>query len=618
MQTDKSSRTVLILWSIVMLGLSLWLPAGYWTIDDGIKSIAARRGEAPWSSPIADDSLRAKLLNPADYPVFVPPFAERVENGVEPGFSPYARLLARIESVMSRRALMVTTTLIALGVGWTLYGAGLAWGFLLLPLTFYGLVPWEHGLALCFSSTALIAIFLKDRASSTSAIFNGALLACATALRPEHGLLLLAGIVFLFLNQRGKEGGLTTIAGIVSLGLLFVIAGSDEMLRQSLLNQATAVWSVTSRVQAILDTVIAMGPSILLSMFMIAMLLLSLSVMDKPNTPRLLSIIAWGGVAMFVVVAVRVVWNRSYPPIEMLTTGSIAFAMPWILWLFTKREAWKTKAMAYATAVLVLGILLIPQSAGVHWGPRLLLFSAPLFLIALYQANLHLTKAFAALVVLSLAQSVHSGVVVASRYAESSNHETRLRPHIGSPLITTSRSQAIDLAGLWDENEFFVASNPEDLKRLLVEFYLLRRDSVWLHQMPAESLMFKTFPNNRPVWPHQMSLINCGNLYHSQWQAYKIVMNRADLEWIPLLEQAAGRAIEAGDLKRALFLQDDVLRLNPKRATAYSNMALILARMGKSAEAKRAVENALELDSTLIQARDLAREIQTLESGGAK
>jgi len=601
-----------------MLGLSLWLPTGYWTIDDGIKSIAARRGAAPWSSPIVDDSLRAKLLNPADYSVFVPPFAERVENGVEPGFSPYARLLARIESVMSRRALMVTTTLIALGVGWTLYGAGLAWGFLLLPLTFYGLVPWEHGLALCFSSTALIAIFLKDRASPSSAVFNGLLLACATALRPEHGLLLLAGIVFLFLNQRGKEGGLTTIAGAVGLGLLFMIAGADEMLRQSLLNQATTVWTVTNRVQAILDTVIAMGPSILLSIFMIVLLLLALSVMDKLNAPRLLSIIAWGGVAMFVVVAVRVVWNRSYPPIEMLNTGSIAFAMPWMLWLFMKREAWKTKAMAYATAVLVFGILLMPQSAGVHWGPRLLLFSAPLFLIALYQAKLHLTKAFAALVVLSLAQSVHSGVVVASRYAESSDHETRLRPLVGSPLITTTRAQAIDLAGLWDENEFFVANNPEDLKRLLVEFYLLRRDSVWLHQMPAESLMFKSFPNNRPVWPHQMSLINCGTLYRSQWQSYKIVMNRADVEWIPLLEQSAGRAMEAGDLKRALFLQDDVLRLNPKRATAYSNMALILARMGKTVEAKRALENALELDSTLTQAQDLAREIQKLESGGAK
>ncbi len=130
--------------------------------------------------------------------------------------------------------------------------------------------------------------------------------------------------------------------------------------------------------------------------------------------------------------------------------------------------------------------------------------------------------------------------------------------------------------------------------------------------------MFKTFPNNRPVWPHQMSLINCGTLYRSQWQSYKIVMNRADTEWIPLLEQSAGRAMEAGDLKRALFLQDDVLRLNPKRATAYSNMALILARMGKTIEAKRAVKNALGLDSTLTQAQDLAREIQKLESGGAK
>lgn len=614
MQTEKSSRIVLILWSVIILGLAFWLPAGNWTIDDGIKSISATHGDGPWSSPIPDDSLRARLASPAEYPVFVEPFAKRVKQGVEPGFSPYARLLTRIESVMSRRALIVTTTLIAVGVGWTLFGAGLSWGFLLLPLTFYGLVPWEHGLALCLSSTALIAIFLREKASHLTAILNGLLLAGATALRPEHGLLLVVGVFFLFFNQRGKEGVVTALAGIAGAAMLFVIAGADEMLRQSMLNQATAMWSLDSRMKALTDTVVSIGPSLLLSLFMLALLLVALYVMDKPNTPRLLAIIAWGGVAMFVVVAVRVVWNRSYPPIEMLSTGSIAFAMPWILWLFTKREAWKTKAMAYATAVLLLGILLMPQSSGVHWGPRLLLFAVPLFVIALYQAKLHLTNAFTALVVLSMAQAVHSGVVVASRYAESTEHEIRLRPQIGSPVITTTRAQAIDLAGLWDEHEFFVASNSDELKSLLVEFYQMRLDSVWLHLMSSDSLLLKTFPDNKPVWPHRMTIVNCGNLYRSQWRMYQIVMNRSDPEWIPLLEQGSAKAVQSGDNMRALFLQDDILRIAPNRAETHSNMGLILARMGKTLDAKLAVERALKLDSTLIQSKALLRRLEAGET----
>lgn len=610
MFNEKSSRNILVLWSLVLLGLAIWQPSGYWTIDDGIKSIAANHGTGVFGSPIADDTLRARLTNPAEYPALVEPFAKRIENGVEPGFSPYARMLAGIEGLFSRRALLIATAVIAIGVGWTFYGAGLVWGFLLLPLTFYGLVPWEHGLALCFSSTALIGIFLKDRTSAGASILSGALLCAAAFLRPEHSLLLLSGLTYLFLNSRGREGTLAAVGGIVAAVILIGFAGFDELLRQSALNQALAEWSIDSRVRAFSDTVISFGPNVLLSLFMIALLLVSLSVLDKPSSPRLLKIIAWGGVAMFVVAAARVVWNRSYPPIEMLSTGSIAFAMPWILWLFMKREAWKTKAMAYATAVLVIGILLLPQSAGVHWGPRLLMFTAPLFLIVLYQAKLHMSGAFAALLLISLAQSVHSGVVAHARMVESSEHNERLIAHIGKPLITTTRAQAVDLAGLWDETEFFVASNGEELKSLLVEFYEMRLDSVWLHLMSSDSLMLKTFPNNRPVWPHRMTLLNCGSLYQSQWRLYQIVMNRADPEWIPLLEQAAGRATQAGDFKRALFLQNDVLRLNPARAEAHHNLAIVLARMDKKYDALKAVQQALSLDSTLTQAKSLLRRLE--------
>lgn len=617
--TDNSSRNVLILWSLVMLGLAFWVPAGFWTSDDGIKSIAARHGDAPYGSPVKDDSLRTRLANPAEYSVFVEPNAKRIENGVAPGFSPYARLYTRLESVISRRGLIVVTTLVAIGLGWLLYGAGLAWGFLLLPLTFYGLVPWEHGLALGLSSAALISIFLNDRASPFIASLNGVLLIGATALRPEHGLLLIAGLIFLLVNRRGKEALIVGVAGAFAGTIIVGWAGTDEMFRQVVLNLSTTEgWTFIGRGQAILDSCMAMGSSTILSVLVSVMLIFSLSLLDQTKSKRLLTIMGWGGVAMFVLVSYKVVWGLGYPPYSMLRTGSIVFAMPWIFWLFIRREVWKTKAMAYATAVLMVGIILLPQSSGLHWGPRLLLFAAPLFLIALYQANLHQTKAFAALVVLGLVQSVHSGLLVQARYTESTEHVTRLETHAGSPMITTTRAQAIDLASMWGETEFFVASTPDELKNLLIEFYEMRLDSAWLHLMSADSLLIHTFPENKPVWPHRMTVINCGNLYKSQWRMYQLVMNRADPAWIPLLEGASGQAMNSGDFKRALFLQDDVLRIDPNRAIAHSKLGLILAGMGKSYDAKKAVERALELDSTLSQARELGVRLDQLPAGATK
>lgn len=614
MFNEHSPRNLIILWSVVLMGLAVWQPTGYWTIDDGIKSISATRGQGMFGSPIPDDTLRGKLSNSAAYPVFVEPFAERIENGVAPGFSPFSRMLAGIEGEFSRRALLLVTAIIAIGVGWTFFAAGLAWGFVLLPLTFYGLVPWEHGVALCLSTPALIALFCKEHIHTALAAVCGILLAAATMLRPEHGLLLLAGMIYMLHTRRIKEGMLLLAGSAVCFGTLIMWAGTDEVFRQVLLNRSHADWSLSTRVTAVIDTVFSIGPNLYVSGILIAILLVSLFVLDKEGTPRVFRLLGWLGVSVYAFMIVKVVWERSYPPFAMLSTGSIAFAMPWMLWLVTKRDAWRTKAMPYAFAALAVGILLLPQSTGVHWGPRLLLFAAPLFVIALYKANLHTSTAFNALVLLSLIQGIHSGVVVYARMVESRDHEERLLPHIGTPLVTTSRSQAIDLAGLWDNTEFFVASSGDELKSLFVQFYELRLDSVWLHLMSSDSLLIKTFPNNKPVWPHKMTLVNCGNLYRSQWRLYQIVMNRADPEWIPLLEKEAGRATQAGDNKRALFLQNDIVRLNPNRAEAHHNMAVALARLGKNYDALKAVERALEIDSTLRPAQALRDRLQAAEA----
>ncbi len=602
-----SARTALLLWTILLPTIAILLPTGYWTIDDSLKSVASRRGEAPWSSPIADGELRSRLTDPAEYAPMAPPFAERIEHGFAPGFTPGARLLARVEALGGRRSLMVLTAAIAVVAGWLLYRAGLSWGFLLLPLTFYGLVPWEHGLALVCSLPLLFLAFLKDRVTTLQGILAGGLIVLAAALRLEHGLLLAAALLALLFARRYGDF-LRVVAGAVATGLLvLLVCGYPELMRTWQLNQQAPASRGT--LLAAYDTILALGTSPATSAAMVVALLISLWQLARVNSVRVLRIIAWGGVALYGVWVVRGLWSQPWALLSLINMGSLAFALPWVLWLVVQPSVWKQQAMAFATALFIVALLMLPQSQGVHWGPRLLLFVTPLFLIALYRAHLHTRTALTALLLLSAVQSVSGAVMVYARYTESTQHISRLGKHTGTPLITTTRAHALDLAPLWDDHEFFVAGTPDDLRSLLVEFYMQRRDSAWLHLPIADSLFMRTFPDNRPVWPHRMTIVNSGNLYMTHWRLYQLVMNRADPDWVPLLETSAGRALQAGDNKRALFLQDDIVTLVPDRASAHSNFALLLARMGKTQEAQTAVRRALELDSTLAEALELANQL---------
>lgn len=566
--------------------------------------------------------MRLALTDEAAYPVLVPPFAEVIEGGVNPGFSPYARAWAGIESVFSRKAFIYISVIIAIAIGWLLYYWGLEWGFVFLPLTFYGLVPWEHGLALLFSLPAVVYAFHRERGSPGILVASGFLIAVATALRIEHGILALLVITALVIQRRTRDGLALAGAFMIGLGVLMELPGRADFFRQSSLNHGMAAWQDMSgylgtRGQAIYDTLLAIGPSPLLSITVILVLTVSVWLLNRSTVSLITAALGWVGVVLFAGVSLRVVWGAPSPVLSLLTCGSLFFGLPWVMLLLISKNAWKTKAMAYAIAALVLGVLLIPISSGVHWGPRLLLLATPLLLIAFYQANLVRERAFAAVVVLSLIQTASSATLVHARYVETSEHITRIAPHAGSPMITTTRAQAIDLYPLWQEHEFFTASTPEELKRLLVEFYMQKQDSAWLHLEATDSLFIQTFPENKPVWPHRMTVINSGNLWRTQWRLYQLVMNRADPEWIPLLEAEAARAMRAGDNRRALFLQDDALVLNPARAESHSNLALLLARLNKRDEAQRAVARALELDSTLVAARELARQLGLPESSAS-
>lgn len=621
--TENVSRRWLIIWSLLLLGAATFVPAGSWTIDDAVKAISAEHGENLWGSPIRDGALRKSLTDARDYPVLVAPFAMPYEEGVKPGFSPYARLLAGIESLTSRRVLLIITAAIAVACGWLLAHYGLAWGFLLLPLTFYGLVPWEHGLAMLMSLPAIALAFLRKRGSIITYITAGALLAVAIALRLEYVILVPLTAFPLFLSGRKREMIVFKTAMGGALVVLIGMSGTEEFFRQTVLNRQLPAWSTldgffSTRLQAVWAMIFAMGPDVTQTSAMYVMLIMATVLLKRPDSSRVLVLAGWTSALVFALFAVRAVWQAQMPLLSLLQSGSLLFAMPWVMLLLLSREAWKTKAMTYAIAGLVLGVLLVPVSSGVHWGPRLLLFTAPLLLIALYHSKLTQSRAFGMVLALTVIQTVSSGALVYARFTETAQHVQRITPHAGSPLITTTRAQAIDLYPLWKQHEFFTASTSEELKQILVECYSMRRDSAWLHLDAMDSLMVLTFPDNRPVWPHRMTIVNSGNLYRTQWRLYQLVMNRADPTWIPLLEAEAARAMQQGDNRRALFLQDDALVLDMSRAEAHSNLGLLLARMGKHDDARRAVTRALALDSTLSQAKELMHQLDSVPVDASK
>jgi len=611
-----SPGTALVVWSLLLLLAAALFPVGYWTIDDCVKAISATRGDGALHTTIADGELRSRLSDPAGFAPLAPPFAERIEDGYAPGFTPGARLLARVENIAGWRGMLIVNAVIAVGVGWLLYSAGLTWGFLLLPLTFYGLVPWEHGLALLLSLPLLFAGFVHERDSSSGIVFTaGALAALAVLFRLEHVLLLVAGLIGLLVNRRYRDFLFSGVGALVVCAILWGFVGSDTLLHTWRLNEQAAAGAGLAL--ELYQTVIALGPNVLFTAAALAMLLFSLWQIDRRGVSRPLLVIASLGVALFAVYLVRVLWTGPYGLLTLINLGSFAFALPWVLWAMLKADFWKEKAAVLAVALLGIGIFTLPQAQGVHWGPRLLLFTVPLFLIALYRAGLERRMSFSALLFIMLVQALSGAGMVYARYTESWQHIDRLEGHTGSPLITTTRAHAADLAPLWKNSEFFVASTPEELKALLVEFYLQRQDSAWLHLPIGDSLFIQTFPDNKPVWPHRMTIVNSGNLYKTQWRLYQLVMNRADPAWVPLLEDAAGRAMLSGKHKLALFLQDDVVTLTPERAASYSNFALILARAGKLDEARTAVTHALELDSTLTAAQELARQLASGIAAGA-
>ncbi|MBU1707902.1 hypothetical protein KKB28_08335, partial [bacterium] len=154
-----------LLWALALMLFALALsPDGGWTIDDGVKRIGAQNSQPPWHVTLSDGSLRVALQDPSGYAPLSPPFALRQEGGYRIGFAPFAMALWGTLASFGWWALALLPVLGSLLV-WLLLrrwsGAAEEVVFL-LPLTFYGLVLWEHSLVLAMEAGALVLLFRRN------------------------------------------------------------------------------------------------------------------------------------------------------------------------------------------------------------------------------------------------------------------------------------------------------------------------------------------------------------------------------------------------------------------------------------------------------------------------
>lgn len=243
-----------------------------------------------------------------------------------------------------------------------------------------------------------------------------------------------------------------------------------------------------------------------------------------------------------------------------------------------------------------------------------MLFIVPLLIIDLYRSQRARGWAFGVLLVITLIQSVSSAGVAYARARETSDRVVLAREKLGNPVICPTESQCADLAPLWMDREFFRTVNPRELRRLLCEMRLARLDTVWLHVGANDPLFDQAFPDAKPAVPVRITFLQAKAFYTTQWRIYELALTAGDSLWSELFEKSAGEWLAESGTDDALRFQREAVRLMPLTAERHQNLAVILAQLGKTADARIAAETALALNPNLEEPRRLLNLLETPNS----
>jgi len=439
-------------------------------------------------------------------------------------------------------------------------------------------------------------------------------------LRPET-VILAAVLIGCLLFRRSFR-----VAGLLSLGMAVGLAGmfgwhalttSQSALAQIQLNLLGSGTSgighwIADRPAAIYALLLRMDLTPWVSLALISCFAAGTATLiyaQKKKSKAALGL-AFGVLCVWVAWYQYRLWSATLPPLALRGENSMLATFPWVALLLMPPYRGR-RALQLAGIAILIAVALVPIWEGVHWGPRLLLFTLPLLLMDLWRSDLVRGWALNVLLLLTAIQGLSSAVLVYARSSEIADRIRYCKSYLGTPAICPTTSESADLAALWKDHEFFGTADAEELRQLLIEFRFEKLDTAWLCLKANDPLYTETLPAAKPAWPHRMTVFRAGKLYKTQWRVLELVMNRSDSLWAGILEGEAGRLMVTRRPEAALRLQREAVAVAPASAQSHNNLALILAALGDTIAACDEAETALQLKPGLTESRRLLEMLQS-------
>lgn len=615
------------LWGLLLLFLVLAMPRdGVWTIDDGVKLVGAQSAKPGWHVSLEDGPMRAALRDPAAYLPFRPPFALREDGHLRLGFSPWTMALWGLMAKMGAVALMLLPVLGSLAV-WLLlrrWGRAAEEVVFFLPLTFYGLMLWEHSVALALEAAGLVLLFHGGRPTTSSVSLAAMLLGAGALLRPEAALLV--PVIFIWLWRRE---GVRPALLLLLVSALFLAAGlsvsraegSSLIPTQVQLNfqfsgaASESFWqALLERGQAFWVLCFAMDENAWISLGLLLLLCAGSLLLFLGERRRAAQLCTLGCAALLIWLATVLfrLWTHPLPPVALLSRNSVLYAFPWVLFFFFYRTGEGRPFLRAALAFGLLVFLTAPVFRGVHWGPRLLLPALPLLFLAYIHMKERITRPgwlWHSLVALTVVQTLSSAALVYGRKAETAERVDLVRSRVQTPLVVPSQSQVADLAPLWREVEMFTAASPSTLRRFIADARRAGMQNYWLllprsgQEEPMKAV------SGSPMQLDDEYEFRTGLFWKTSWWLGKFEDVGDSAAWGAFYDELARREIAAKRLQRALPEHESATLFAPSQADYHYNYAVTLGHLGYLAEAQRELRIAVAADSLHREARELLRKV---------
>jgi len=618
-------------WALLLIILALLMPRdGVWTIDDGVKLVGARNAQGGWHVAIPDGALRAALRDPAAYPSFRPPFAVRETGYLRLSFSPWTMALWGLVAKLGALALAFLPALGSLLV-WLLlrrwHGQSDEVIFL-LPLTFYGLILWEHSLALMLEAAALSLLFRGVCSTITSVSLAAFFLGAGALIRPEAALLVPVIVIWLWRREGARSALMLLLvsAALIVVGLWASRAGTSTLVpTQVQLNFLVSGLAGGSFWQALLERgealwilCFSMDADVWISIGLLLFLCGGSWVIFRGERSRSVRLLMLGSVALLIwaaVIQIRL-WSDPLPPVALLSRNSLLYAFPWVLLFLFYGTG---DGRSFLGAALIVGLLIFaatPVFRGVHWGPRLLLPALPILFVAYVHMKERITRPgwlWRSLLALTVIQTLSSAALVYGRKVETAQRVEVLRDRVQTPLVVPSQSQVADLAPLWGEVEMFTAASPSVLRRFIADVRRAGTDTFWL-LLPrsGEIEPMKKVPG--VIRLDDEYEFKTGLLWKTTWWLGRFEDVGDSAVWGAFYDELARREIAAGRLQRALPEHKSATDFAPSEADYHFNYAVTLGKLGYFGEAERELRSAVAVDSVHCEARELLGKITAMPS----